>query len=417
VLTDVLIKNLIRADKRPTKRTETPDGRVVGLYFVRQPSGAASWALRYRVGGKPAKLTLGPFPEIDLPVARRKAEEARGMLAGGKDPAAQKKASMAAAKAAARADDDTMFTVAKAFVEKHAKRKAGKLWSAETERLLRVDILPKLGAKRIGEVKRSDIHDLLDNIVERGSPVTANRALAVLRKMFNWAIERDLVIASPVDRVKNPTIELSRDHVLSDDELRAVWLALDRVGWSTGPYGKLLLLTAARRMEVAAMRWTEVDFGAKTWTIPRERSKNGVAHEIPLSEKALEILEALPRIASKQSLVFTNSGRTPIGGFARVKERIDAAIAEANNGAPIERWTLHDLRRTAASGMAGIGIAPHIVEAVLGHRGTIKGVALIYNRYSYSAEKRAAMTAWSRRLHEIVTGEVANVVELASVRG
>jgi integrase len=382
MLTDVAIKKM----GLPDKRREVPDGRVTGLYLVLQPSGAKSWAVRYRFAGLPKKLTLGSLSALPIAEARRRALEALGEVAGGKDPAAAKRASRAAARAAAQADDNRMSSVAATFVDKHARRRAGALWSAETERLLRVEILPVLGPKRIGEVKRSDIHHLLDAIVERGSPVTANRTLSVLRKLFNWAIEREIVAASPVDRVKKPTIEVSRDRVLNDDEVRSVWLALESLEWPIGPYGRMLMLTAARRMEVAAMRWSEIDLAGKAWTIAKERSKNGVAHEVPLSDKAVEILAGLPPVASKAGLVFTNDGRSPIGGFARVKERIDAAIAEINGGA-IAGWRFHDLRRSAASGMAGIGTPPHIVEAVLGHRsGTIKGVAAVYNRYSYATE-------------------------------
>jgi integrase len=402
MLTEIAIAKL----PTPAKRKSHPAGGVPGLNLLHQPSGAKSWALQYRWRGIPRKLTIGTYPTIGLAEARRLARAALGEVAKGDDPAALKRSSQVAARADARADDDCLSAVAAAFVEKHAKRKAGSLWAGETERLLRVEILPTLGAKRIAAVKRSEIHDLLDRIVDRGSPVTANRALSVIRKLYNWALERELVAASPVDRLKKPTVEISRDRVLADDELRAVWLALESIEWPIGPWGKLLLLTAARRMEVAAMRWPEIDLAAKTWTIPRERSKNGVSHEVPLSAKAVDIIEALPHVASKVELVFTNDGRAPIGGFARVKERIDAAIVKVNNGEPIAPWRFHDLRRTSASGMAGIGIPPHIVEAVLGHRsGTIKGVAAVYNRYSYATEKRAALETWARRIEAIVSGE------------
>ncbi|HKM69149.1 MAG TPA: Arm DNA-binding domain-containing protein, partial [Stellaceae bacterium] len=139
MLTDLSIKNLMRPDKRPAQRNETPDGKIAGLYFVRQPSGAASWAVRYRFAGKPKKLTIGPYPAVDLATARKRAQEAIGDLAGGGDPAAEKKAAREARKAQQSAID-RMENIAAVFVEKHAKRKAGALWAAETERLLRVEI-------------------------------------------------------------------------------------------------------------------------------------------------------------------------------------------------------------------------------------------------------------------------------------
>jgi integrase len=417
MLTDAKIRTL----QTPATRREIPDGRITGLYLVLQPSGAKSWALRYRAAGKPAKLTLGSYPVLDLATARRRAQEALGDVAGGKDPAAEKRTAREVRKAASE-PNDRVADVAATFIERHAKRKAGASWAHETERLFAKEIVPKLGSKRLGEVKRSDVHDLLDGIVDRGAPIVANRTLAVFRRFCNWAIERGIIEASPADKIKPPAAEESRDRVLSDDEIRLAWGAFDRVGWPFGPLAKLLLLTGARRDEIAQARWSEVDIEARTWTIARERSKNGVAHEIPLSDAALGIIKSLPRIGDrKDAFLFSTTGRTPVSGFSNAKEAIDRAIAEARGAddEAIARWTLHDLRRTAASGMAGIGIPPHVVEAALGHRrGTIKGVAAVYNRYSYATEQRQALDAWARRLEAIVSGPAAsNVVELARGAG
>jgi integrase len=423
MLTDLSIKNLMRPDNRPDKRTETPDGKISGLYFVLQPSGAASWAVRYRLDGKPKKLTLGPFPAIDLTTARRRAQEALGDLARGGDPAAQKRAQKEARRAQQEVKD-RVEDIAAVFVEKHARRKAGVLWAAETERLLRVEIVPAFGATRLGEITKGHVHDLLDSLIDRGSPTTANRALAVLKKLGNWSVERGIVTVSPFAGIKPPALERARDRILSDDEIRIAWRAFGTVGWPFGDIAKLLLLTGMRRDEVAEARWTEIDLVGKTWAIAKERSKNGLAHEIPLSHTAIEILRGMPRIGDKKDgFIFTTNGRTAVSGFSRAKESIDkailAAMREADEYAEAPAgWVFHDLRRTTASGMAGLAIAPHVVEAVLGHRsGTIKGVAAVYNRYSYAIERRAALEAWSRRLHEIVSGEKAeNVVELAGAR-
>ena len=252
---------------------------------------------------------------------------------------------------------------------------------------------------------------MLDEIVDRGAPIVANRTLAVFRRLCNWAVERGVVDASPCDKIKVPAAEESRDRVLSDDEVRLAWTAFERLGWPFGQIAQLLLLTGARRDEIASGRWSEIDLEAKTWTIAKERSKNGVAHEIPLSDAAIAILKQLPRIGDrKDALIFSTTGLTAVSGFSRAKDAIDNVILAARGaevGAP-DRWTFHDLRRTAASGMAGLGIAPHVVEVVLNHRsGTIKGVAAVYNRYSYATEKRQALDAWARRLEAIVTGAAA----------
>ena len=195
--------------------------------------------------------------------------------------------------------------------------------------------------------------------------------------------------------------------MLSDDEVRLVWRAFHSVGWPFGDIAKLLLLTGARRDEIAESRWNEIDLAAKTWTIAKQRSKNGVAHEIPLSDTAIRIVEHLPRIGEKRDgLIFTTTGETPVSGWSRAKATIDKAMVEAlkeRGGDAVQPWVFHDMRRTAASGMAGLGIPPHVVEAVLNHRsGTIKGVAAVYNRYNYAAEKRDALDKWAERVVAIV---------------
>jgi integrase len=418
MLTDATIKNLAKPDKRTEYVDSGSKGAVRGLRIIVQPSGEKSWALRYRFGGQNRKLTLGSYPEITLSLARRKAEKARGELAGGKDPAAAKTAARAALKAEREAEADRVDTIARSFVERYVKRHVGDGWGHETERLLKVEIIPVIGDKRIGDVRKRDVLDLLDGVVDRGSPITANRTLAVLRRLFNWAIERGIIESSPVERIKPPAAEQTRDRVLSDEEIRLAWGAFERIGWPFGEIDKLLLLTGARRDEIAGARWHEIDLDARTWTIGKERSKNGVEHTIPLSDKAIEIVKALPRMGGKNGLIFSTTGETSVSGFAKARTAIDKAILEALRAeaqergedpekvAPPPHWTIHDLRRTAASGMAGIGIAPHVVEAVLNHRsGTIKGVAAIYNRYSYASEKRAALDAWARRLDGIVNEE------------
>ena len=230
-----------------------------------------------------------------------------------------------------------------------------------------------------------------------------------------------MVDATLVEKIKAPAAETARDRILSDTELRAAWRGFEAVGWPFGRVGQLLLLTGARRDEVAEGRWSEIDLDAKTWTIARERSKNGAAHEIPLSDAALAVIAALPRIgAVKDGFVFTTTGRSPISGWSRARAQIGKAMLAAlgEDAETPPAWVLHDLRRTVASGMAGIGIAPHVVESVLNHKsGVIRGVAAIYNRYSYAAEKRQALDAWARRLEGIVSGSApSNVVALASAK-
>lgn len=419
MLTDLQIKKLAL----PEARKEVPDGKVSGLYLVVQPSGSKSWAVRYRAAGQPRKLTLGPYPAMDLANARRRAQEALGELAGGKDPAAAKKAARAAASAERDAEDNRLDRVAASYVDRYVKREVGAAWGKEIERLFRIEILPKLGAKHIGAVKKSDVLDLLDAIVDRGSPITANRTFAVLRQIFNWAVDRDLINVSPMPR-SAPAPETKRDRVLNDDEVVFVWRSFDSAGWPFGPIGKLLLLTGARRDEIAEGTWGEIDLDARIWTIPSTRTKNDEVHEIPLGDTAVDIIKGLPRIAGKPGFIFTTTGQSPVSGFSKAKRSIDAAVLEilrhdrGEDAEAIPHWTLHDLRRTVATNLQKLGVRLEVTEAVLNHTsGSRAGVVGIYQRHKWSDEKRAALTAWARRLDAIVSGGGAsNVVELVSVR-
>jgi integrase len=211
---------------------------------------------------------------------------------------------------------------------------------------------------------------MLDGIVARGSPVTANRVLAWFRRMCAWAIERGLVEALPCAGIRETS------------ELEAVLRAADALETPYNAFVKVLILTGARRSEVAGMMWREINFDAKLWTLPAARAKNASEHQVPLSDSAVDVLQALPRIADSD-FVLSVSARGPIRGFHNIKTRIDDLMPAC------PPWTLHDLRRTFASGCARLGIAIHVVEAALNHKsGSIRGIAAVYNRYSYDTEKQ-----------------------------
>ncbi len=438
-LTKIALDNM----KPGTARREIPDGKTRGLFLIVQPTGAKSWAVRYRFAGKPKKLTIGPYPEIPIPEARQLASEAITVVAKGEDPAVKKQAKRKAEKAAAQAPDDRDLVekVVETFVERYARAKQKAGTARETERVLKTEVLglkkvkgewkedPKRKGWRghpLSGITRADVHALLDEIVDRGSPIMANRCLAAVRKMCAWAVDRGLIDASPCDKVKAPSAERSRDRVLRDDELKVVWHACDDLGWPFGPVVKLLALTGQRRDEVASMRWAEIDLEAKVWTLPRERAKNDHAHVIPLSDPVVAILKALPRIASKDGYVFTTNGRAPVSGFAKAKDRLDDFMLKAMRKGAAEpdkielpRWTLHDLRRTFASGAARLGINLPVIEKVLNHvSGSFGGIVGVYQRHSFADEKRAALETWGRFVGTLVSGAPAgNVVELATARG
>ena len=384
---------------RPTSvRKEVPDGLVRGLFFTLQPSGKASWAVRYRVARQTKKLTLGSYPAIDLKAARDLASRALVNVAGGGDPAAEKQAQ----KVAERIPQEQYLVekVVDRFIERYAKANTPRTWLS-TKKTLENDVVARWRGRRLGSITRSEVHELLDAVVDRGSPIQANRLLAAFRRMCNWAVERDLISTSPCAGVKPPSAEKSRDRVLADEELREIWRASGAIGWPFGPLVRLLMLTGQRLREVAGMRWSEIDMEGKIWTLPKGRAKNGIEHSIPCSAQVLAILAALPRIKGKADLVFTTNGATPVSGFTRSKARIDAALAVSLPDMP--SWTFHDLRRTLASGCARLGVNLPVIEKILNHTsGSFGGIVGVYQRHSFADEKRLAMELWSAHVEHVI---------------
>jgi integrase len=257
-----------------------------------------------------------------------------------------------------------------------------------------------------GAVGKSYQNGLLDGVVARGAPVAANRLLSRLRTFFRWCVKRGEIVRDPTAMLDKPEKETARDRILSDAEIVLFWRAADKVGWPYGPLAQLLLLTAQRRNEVAEMEWAEFDLDKQLWVIPKERSKNGMAHEVHLSPLACSILAQLPHINSSR-YVFTTTGAKPVSVWTGAKASLDKQTGE------IPHWTLHDMRRTAASRMARFA-APHVVDKILNHSGKISGVAAVYNRYQYSEERQIALDNWSRYLDNLLNPEPSNVIPLSA---
>ena len=395
--------------KPGASRREVPDGDVRGLYLQIFPSGKASWAFRYRFGGRTRKLTIGASPEIGLKDARDLARAAHLQIASGEDPGAAKQAARTSTKALPARD--MVEKVAAQFLARHVKNLAP-LTRIEVGRIVAKEILPTFRGRRLSEIKRTDVIEWLDAIVDRPAPIAANRALGWFKGLCNFAVERGVLDVSPIAGIKPPAAEVARDRVLSDDELKAVWQAADALEQPYAAFIQLLVLTGQRRNEIAEMCWREVgDLDARLWTLPAARAKNSIEHSIPLSEQAIEILKALPRIAGSD-FVFTINGRNPVRGADAIKRRLDALMPS-----DIPAWVLHDIRRTVASGMARLGVNLPVIEKLLNHvSGSFAGIVGVYQRHSFADEKRAAMTAWARHVQAIVTGEAANVIELRGGR-
>lgn len=437
-LTAVAVANA----KPGTARREMSDGATPGLRLVIQPSGVKSWAFRYEApGGKSVKMTLGPAAgsgALSLAEAREKAGEARKHRGQGLDPNEARKAERAAtaarvaaekraADAAARRDEERVTAVLDRYYA--AKAAAGMKSLHEVRRLLDKEMRVPWRTRHVGEIGRKDVIQLVDGIAERGAGTTANRTLANVRAFFSWCGDKGLIDANPCNGVKPPKKEAQRERVLKDGELRLLLLALGRLDWPWGQFFRLALLTGQRREEIAEIRLSELelDGGAPTWTLPPARTKNGREHTVPLAPAALvTVREALaaPRRPADADLVLTTTGTTGVSGFSRAKASLDAAMLAVAQEEAAERgddparvslvpWHLHDLRRTAASGMARLGVSIAVVEKVLNHvSGTFAGIVGVYQRHDFADEKREALTLWAEHVTGLTRGGNASVVSL-----
>lgn len=357
-----------------------------------------NWIFSYRHGGRARRMTIGKFPAVTAKDASKGASILAGQICCGRDPAGEKRAAGQAARTASAPVRDLIEPVLKRYL-RHAKARTRPSTFAETSRVFRIEVLPKWKGRRLSEISRADVRQLIAAIAARPAPVSANRCLASLKTFLAFAIEFDLISVSPAAAIKAPAVEKARERTLDDSELSAVLQACDGLG-EYGAIVQLLILTGQRRSEVANLSWSEIDLAAKTWTLPAVRAKNGRQHVIPLSDAAIAILGNLLPPPSLGPVF------SPVG-FSQSKAKLDAALAKAM-GQNCPAWCVHDLRRTATSGMAGLGTAPHVIEACLNHQsGIIRGVAAVYNRCRYEPEKRAALDLWGAHVAALPVRPVA----------
>lgn len=373
--------------------------------------------MRYRYEGKPRKLTLDGFPP--LATARKLATAA--MENPEHDPATEKQVKKAALKEIYKSDDDLFPQIVKTYLRHYAEGRATRKNAKpkertihETTRLLEQLTVPTIwGAKRIQDIKKRDVIELLDGIVDRGAPYVANRTFAAISPLFAWAARRDIIDASPV--VWNKVAEEARERHFSADEIKLFWKATEALGHPFQAIFRLLLLTGQRKSEVSEMTESELNAEAGIWTIPAARTKNNREHIVPLSAQALSALRASPRVINDKGLIFTTNGETPPSGFTKPVELCRKKMNELA-GEDLPHWSLHDLRRTVSTMMNDeLSIEPHIVEAVINHvSGSRGGVAGVYNKAAYLKQKQAALDAWGRYIEVLISGKQAeNVVPLA----
>ncbi len=419
--TDKYIKNL----KPKGQRYEVFEGNGLGIRVT--PKGRKTWVFVYRFNGRARRLSVGRYPDTSVAKAHRAHGEALELLDQGIDPGAKQVEEN-------RADREapTVKSLADEFIERWSKPRK-RTWQ-EDRRVLDKEVLPHWGRRKAKDIRRRDVIFLLDKIVQRGAPITANRALAIIRRMFNWAIEQDILETTPCLRVRAPAPTHQRDRVLTTDELRTLWEALGRdralhpgrkaregeqddlppnwPGRAIRLALKLAIVTAQRRGEIAGAQLSEFDLDTGWWTIPAERAKNGLAHRVPLSDLAAKIVGELIELAGEDtdSLLPSPRGEGPVDAGA-----LSRAAYVVRGQIDIAHWTVHDLRRTAASLMTGSGISRLVVSKILNH--VESSITAVYDRHSYDAEKRQALDAWASLLLGVVEGKTtSNVIVLGVAR-
>jgi integrase len=380
--------------KASTSARYISDGKVPGLQLRVAPDGSRSWSVRYRIGKQQRRLTLGDAAVVPLAddadkgnlSARTRARRALQQAKDGIDPAAAKQE---------RREADTFAQLADEYIEKYAKKRK-KSWR-EDQRILNADILPHWKHRLVRDLTRRDVRTRVDAIAER-APIVANRVVALLSKVFMFALDREIIDTSPAVKITKPGRETKRDRVLTHDEIRTFWTQTGELEAPMRAFYRLRLLTAQRGIEVSTMRWEDVDLAGGWWTIPSTVAKNKLSHRVPLSATVVDLLKGIPR----------NKHTKYVLDGARGKRQ----QAEAAATLTIADFRGHDLRRTAASLMAGSGTPRLVISKILNHVET--GVTAVYDRHGYDNEKRIALDAWARTLTAILEQKAADVLPFAA---
>jgi len=391
-----LTKRLIDSLKAPREPFALIWDDELGGFCVRiMASGIKTYLLDYRDRhGRQHRIKIARHGVLTCEEARNQAKQILAGIAKGGDPIAERETARGAVTFRTLAEDYIRFRC--------AEKKSG----PEDARMIRRELLPHWGRRLARDVSRRDVMTLADEIKKRRAPVMANRTLSLIRRLYNFGLDRELVESNPAARVKPPALEKSRERVLDNAEIKALWHGLDKLPGFPGTRLalKLILATAQRPGEIAALRWEEID-AEGVWTIPAERAKNGRAHRVPLSPLALKLLHSLE--AGKEGPAFPSPldpGR-PItrASLAHLLNRGREILA-------MEHFTPHDLRRTAGSKMSEMGVSRLVLSRILNH--TDKGITSVYDRHGYDEEKRAAIEAWGAKLSDIVAGRKSKVLPL-----
>lgn len=389
------------------------------------PSGVKTWFFIYRIDGKRRFMNLGHYPSISLAEARKKYRAAFDMYEQGKDPA---RASEEAKEE--RRNAPSVSDLVTEYMEKHAKIHK-RSW-VEDERILNKEVVPLWGERKAADIKKRDVVLLLEGIMERGSPGMSNNTFQVVRKMFNFAVERDILPFSPATGIKALAPKVARERALSEAEVKTFWERIEKVSFCSDEVRralKLVLVTGQRPGEVSGMHSAEID--GNWWTIPASRAKNAREHRVFLTQTALDLIGPLSVIDKEtgeevpKGFVFPsphtekNQAIQPRSLNSSVQRNLEWPVldekgrpvvkkdgtAVTENRLNVAHFTVHDLRRTAATFMASMGFMDEVIDAVLNH--VKQGIIRTYNRHKYDMEKQAALESWERRLTDIVSEEPA----------
>ncbi len=447
---DATIRNLELTDKTYDCMAEKEPGFGIRVH----PSGTMSFFYQYKIDGQRRFMTLGNYlasskkaGETSLKKARElyqaelaKVKALRRGSADGADPVLEKKKkkSQRIADEAAQAQALTITKLVTEYVEKHAK-KFKRSWK-EDERLLNKEVVPLWGKRKAADITKRDMTLLLENIVDRGTPAMSNQVLKVVRKMFNFAVERDILPHTPCTGVKALAPNTRRERTLTEAEIKTLWGSMDSAAISDDIKRalKLVLITAQRPGEVSGMHTREIN--DHWWTIPAERSKNSKEQRVYLTDTVLELIaESIEQIKVSRKVpadqkydgyIFPcphlkkvqaiDSHALPVS----VRRNLAWPLTDAKgkplyqkDGKPatenrlgLEKFTPHDLRRTAATFMASMGFMDEIIDAVLNH--VKQGIIRTYNRHGYDKEKQQALEAWERKLNSIITATECKVIPI-----
>lgn len=412
-----ITKTVVDAAKPAARDQFLWDDRQSGFGVKVTSGGGKVFIYQYRMGGRGSKVrryTIGKHGNFTVEQARKQADALALAVANGMDPQQAKIAGRARA-------IDLAFS---GYVERFREGCLEREWPATHQQaynLLVQRVVPTLGDTPLPDIARKDIRAVLEPLLVM--PATASLVFAVLRRLFSWAVECEDIERSPIEGMRPPPKPVSRDRVLSDRELALVWQTAEELKYPFGPIVQLLILTGARREEVAAMDWAELDRATCSWALPAGRSKNGQRAENTLSGAAAAVLDGIAARGGldgcwpRSGFVFSTTGTTSVSGYSKAKRRLDeiiAAKAEAEGLPMPEAWRLHDLRRTLATGLQRLGVRLEVTEAVLHHvSGSRSGIVGVYQRHNWKDEKRVALEAWAGHVERLLTGsEKTNVVRL-----